>query len=638
MRLVDRLNSFPVIAIAALILAGVFGLVVGFASIDKPSPTIQQGDVELVRDDRAAGNGPLDSLPRGSTDRPGKDGTTRNGNGRNGGNGNSGGNTRRDPNETGTGNGNNGGTDVGPVKVGEPRKLPDGRKDEVATAPIIQQPTCAIQVSVTDTRGNRLPFALLALDVNSGPLGWHGVPQQPKNVPEERGVFRFEQLFPGEYRIRSLAPNYKAQEHSVRLTHEGAEENLDLTLEPLDYGQVEFFVHYSDGDIPEEVEIRIDKHGQEDTTSLGRFGKHDTGSAVAVGSGVIPPTRYRQRTGAGGLIKLTLPVGHRTDVSFAATRDDVLYRADKSVTPTMGLSQEEVVLELASEEEADDFRSGGTMTISKLAVTLTIEGKEAEFRQVNLRKTIDDFSYRQPSTSEGNKFVWQNVVSGRWFLVAESDQFHAPYVKQVDVDGETVLSLDIVKGHLRVIANRESGTPDPNNGEARYRVRLRPMGSGTVERAYNGNLTGKQTDHIDFFVPAGEYDVRVESPENYAKLAVSPVEQSLTMTADGEVSLTYTIAAAATLKFRAVTSSGAPVPNVEYLITFHPAGEVPETDKSKVEKGAYDGKCETEIAPAGPVYVMIWSTSQDWNNPDKVFQLDLPPYGTTDLGAVVVQP
>ena len=35
---------------------------------------------------------------------------------------------------------------------------------------------------------------------------------------------------------------------------------------------------------------------------------------------------------------------------------------------------------------------------------------------------------------------------------------------------------------------------------------------------------------------------------------------------------------------------------------------------------------------------VIWTTSTDWNNPDKVFQVDLPAYGTKDLGAVVVQP
>ena len=637
MRLTAKLNSFPVIAIAALLLAGLVGLGVGFVSIDQPSPTVRHSDIEDTDDEQRPDTGPLgDLLPdpdRRSTD-----------NGRSTGNGGSnsttrnGGNDRTNPRETDPTGTNGGTTTTPPIKGGEPRKLPDGRKDEVENVPPLQEATCSIQISVTDSRGNRLPFALLALDVNSGPLGWHGVPQQPANVPEERGVFRFEKLFPGEYRVRSLAPNYKAQEHSVRLTHDGAEEKLSLVLEPLDYGQVEFYVHYDDGEIPEEVEIRIDKHGQEDTTSSGRFGKHDTGSAVTVGSGVVPPTRYRQKTGAGGMIKLTLPVGQRTDVSFAANRDEVLYRADKSVTPTMGLSQEEIVLTPAGKSEGDEFRAGGTMSIGKLAVTLTIGGKEAEFKHVNIRKTIDDFSYRAPNTTEGNKFEWQNVVSGRWFLVAESEDFHAPYVKEVEVQGETVLDLDIVKGHLRVTANREAGTPDPDNGEARYRVRLRPMGSGTVERAYNGNLTGKQTDHIDFFVPEGVYDVRVESPENYAKLAVSPVQQSLTMTADGEVNLSYTIAAAATLSFRAVTSSGSPVPNVEYLITFHSAGEVPESEKSKVEKGGYDGQCETEIAPAGPVYVMIWSTSQDWNNPDKVFQLDLPPYGTTDLGAVVVQP
>ena len=286
MRLTDKLNSFPVIAIAALLLAGLAGLGVGFASIDTPSPTVKHSDIEISDDVQRPDTSPLgDLLP--DPDRPSTENGRSTGNGGSNGNSRNGGNGRTNPRETDPTGTNGGTTTTPPIKGGEPRKLPDGRKDEVENVPPLQEATCAIQVSVTDSNGNRLPFALLALDVNSGPLGWQGVPQQPANVPEERGVFRFEQLFPGEYRIRSLAPNYKAQEHSVRLTHVGAEENLSLVLEPLDYGQVEFYVHYDDGEIPEEVEIRIDRHGQEDTTSNGRFGKHDTGSAVTVGSGVI---------------------------------------------------------------------------------------------------------------------------------------------------------------------------------------------------------------------------------------------------------------------------------------------------------------------------------------------------------------
>jgi hypothetical protein len=55
-----------------------------------------------------------------------------------------------------------------------------------------------------------------------------------------------------------------------------------------------------------------------------------------------------------------------------------------------------------------------------------------------------------------------------------------------------------------------------------------------------------------------------------------------------------------------------------------------------VKKGGYDGVCEVNDAPSGPVYVHIWTESTDWTNPDHVFQLDLPAYGTKDLGPVIV--
>jgi hypothetical protein len=421
----------------------------------------------------------------------------------------------------------------------------------------------------------------------------------------------------------------------VRLMRADSTEQISLVLDPLSYSQVEFFVHYEDGEIPEEVELRILKRGQEDNSGVGRFGDHEPTGADGVMGGVIPPTRYRQKTATGGLVRITLAVGEQTDVHFAAKRDQQPNEADVSVTPGAGVTQQEVVLKPTDESS---MLPTGPAELGKLTLTLTVDGKAAEITRVNLYQDINDFKYRPASTTEGNKYVWTNIFTGKWFIVAESGKFHAPFVRQVDVVVDTILDVDIKLGHLRVTAQRAAGTPDPSGSEARYRVRLRPMGSGTIERAYNGNLTGKQSDFIDFYVPEGSCDVRVESPEQYPKLSITPVEQNLNMTAGGDTTLTFNVASASTLKFQAVTTAGLPVANPEYLLTFHAAGSVPETEKANVEKGGHDGRCETSLAPSGPVYVMIWTTSTDWNNPDKVFQVDLPAYGTKDLGAVVVQP
>ena len=626
MTLVERLNTFPVIAAGALLLAALFGIVIGLATADDPAPMIQQTEM----DESAGGNGdggPLGYQPgsNSSSIDPLRDpGTTR---------------RTRDPVTNRTtvperaNPGDGGVAKPEPIKAGDPRKLPEGRVDEVLGVAAPELAYGAIEVKVDDINNNPLPFALLALDISAGPLGWQPVPKQPIVVPETRGVFRFEALYAGEYRVRSLQANYRPAAAEVRLLRPDATENVALTLQPFEYSQVEFFVHYEDTTIPEEVDLRINKGGQDDNSTAGRFGTHEPVGSGAAG-GVIAPTHYRQKTAAAGLVRMTLPVGEPTTVVFSAKRDGQPYKAEVTVVPTAGLTQQDVLL-LPGDSES--LLPTGTAQLGKLALTLTVDGKAEEFTRVNLYQDINDFKYRQANTTEGNKYVWQNIFTGRWFVVAESAKFHAPFVQETDVGTETVLDIDIKLGHLRVNATRVAGTPDPSGGEARYRVRLRPMGSGTIERAYNGNLTGKQTDFIDFFVPAGSYDVRMESPEQYPKLAVSPVEQSLTMPAGGDMSLTFNVTSASTLKFQTVTATGLPVANPEYLITFHAAGSVPESEKANVEKGGHDGRCETTLAPSGPVYVMIWTTSTDWNNPDKVFQVNLPAYETKDLGAVVVQ-
>ncbi|MCA8916829.1 MAG: hypothetical protein KDB90_15660 [Planctomycetes bacterium] len=631
MRLADRLNSFPVIAVAALLVASLLGFVIGLSTSDSVAPTIPQSELDQSSPDSSRSGGPLSALPSGTTGKGNRGGKANGGSNRRDPAGNGG---KIDPDRNPNGNGGTT-TDNPPIKFGTGvRKLPEGRADEILTAEAVAKGGCSIDVSVSDINNNPLPFALLALDVNSGPLGWQTVPKQPQAQPETRGVFRFGELYPGEYRVRSLQTNYKPVEASVRLIGDESSESVSITLEPLEYSQVEFFVHFEDGNSPDEVELRILRNGQDVTASEGRFGKYESEGSTVPG-GVIPPTRYRQRTAGGGMVKLTLPVGQTTQIDFSSWIEQQQYFGSTTVTPTAGLTQQTVTLKPGA-GDSGGLPQGAT-ALGKLSLTLTLKGKPATFTRVNLYKDVNDFQYRAPSTTEDNKYVWQNIFTGSWFLVAESADFHAPYVQQIEVESDTVMGVDIKTGHLRVHATRAPGTPDPESGEARYRVRLRPMGSGTIERAYNGNLTGKQADFIDFYVPTGDYDVRVESPENYAKLAVSPEKQSFAMEEGGDQSVAFTISAATTLKFRAVNSVGSPVPNAEYLITFHAAGSVPESEKGNVEKGGYDGVCETAIAPSGPVYLMIWTDSTDWNNPDKVFELDLPAYGIKDLGAVVVQ-
>ena len=86
-----------------------------------------------------------------------------------------------------------------------------------------------------------------------------------------------------------------------------------------------------------------------------------------------------------------------------------------------------------------------------------------------------------------------------------------------------------------------------------------------------------------------------------------------------------------------VDSYNNPVPGVEYLISYSPAGEIPEAEKTRVELGSADGRCRKTGAVYGRVYLHIWVGSRDFQAPDKTYEIDLPSYGVLNLGALAVK-
>ncbi|MCA8910827.1 MAG: hypothetical protein KDB82_03930 [Planctomycetes bacterium] len=62
------------------------------------------------------------------------------------------------------------------------------------------------------------------------------------------------------------------------------------------------------------------------------------------------------------------------------------------------------------------------------------------------------------------------------------------------------------------------------------------------------------------------------------------------------------------------------------ITAYRPSGQELESEKTNVEKAGYNGTCNTDMAPSGPVYIMIWAEGSDWANPDKVFEVALPAY------------
>jgi hypothetical protein len=275
---------------------------------------------------------------------------------------------------------------------------------------------------------------------------------------------------------------------------------------------------------------------------------------------------------------------------------------------------------------------GEPRRMSRLEVQFTVNGKQARITSVDLRQFPDDRAIRLSSRKEGDVFVWENIQSGRWWLSAWSMDFHSVFTTQLEIGAAERQSFDIRLGHLRVFAALEEGMPE-SKAKMGYEVIAEPKGF-KLERGYRGDLE-KKTEHLDLFVPEGRYDVRIKSTG--VPLVFEPEAAEATVATTGTTTVSFTARNSATVSFQCVTRAGLPVPGAEFLLTTDAAGNVPESERGRVQRGAMNGAC-TGTAPAGPVYLMIWVVSSDWNNPDKVFRLDLPISGVKDVGAVVVAP
>jgi hypothetical protein len=512
-----------------------------------------------------------------------------------------------------------------------PAELPPGRTDEMVTLPRNQTAGASIMVILEDPDGNRLSSNTVSLAVNSPGLGWQVLTDAPQALGEGRLLFR--KLYAGEYRVRNENVHYRSTDEVVVIGPE-EERTVKLVLSPAERARVEFFIRLATGDIPQFVTIQILAGTAAEPAGAGRFGKTHGTQLMAPGSVHSSTSRYApDRT--TGMIPFTVAVGSETRFVFASSLEQTHYGAEVTVQGQPGLQQRDVTL-VVSDIGKSLAGDGEPRRLARIEITLTLDGKVVNFTRVNLRAALSDLHYRDPSRREGNLFVWENIMSGRWWLAVEGREFHAAHVQQVEIGGAEQITIDIVTGRLRVSAHL-----DGKNGGFRpllYNVRLRPEGAGHIERAFNGNLTGKETDHIDFVVPAGSYEITVGRPDTGTPVAADPPQRQVTVTGGGNQTLDFTIRPAAKVEFQALNGAGQPVAGVEFLFTRHPAGSVPESERQFLGKGGVDGRCSTGAAPSGAVYLMIWTASTDWNNPDRVFRLDLPAHGDKDLGGLVVAP
>lgn len=604
-----RLQSFPVIAITAVLVLALFGFVLG--ALSGPGQPRLQTVVEDVPDYVPAlragpsREGPIDRAAAKPAKEPGPD---------------TGKTTQTPPDR---------------VPVVSPRpEIQPGRSDEMVALPRNDKAEASITVQVEDPEGNPLVFASMSLAVNSPGVGWQVLPVTPQQLGQ--GRFQFSRLFAGEYRVRSENPNYRPAEEVVTLTAGETDRVVRLTLAGAERARVELFIRLEDGTVPQFVTIQMLAGSAQTGMNAGRFGSY--GGSVVMAPGTVHSSMARYAPDATtGLIPFTIAVGGETRFVLASNIDNRHFGAETVAKGQPGLQQLDVTL-----RESDVGRAlatdGEPRKLARLELTITLDGgKPVNFTRVNLRQSPGDITYRDFSRHEGSLFVWENIMSGRWWVAVEAREFHAAYLQQVEIGAAEQQTIDIATGRLRVNAAMPAGTPQ-GSGVMLYNVRLRPQGAGNIERVFKGNLTGKTSDYIDFFIPRGDYTVRLEAPGEGAPFDIEPPQRDLKMTAGAEVALDFAVRAAARVEFQCLNAGGTPVPGVEFLFTTYAAGSVPDSERARVQRGGVDGRCSSHTAPAGTVYLMIWSASTDWNNPDRVYRLELPVYGNKDLGGLVIAP
>lgn len=627
----EKLTSFPAIAAAALFAALLLGVVFGLMG-PSPRPLPAGGETTLEdapksdgvktgqarQDSRERPSGDLRPEARGSSNAASPSGTGQPG---------SGPDKVPAPHARGDGSG---------TVWSRPKVLKEGPKHDLQSQVTLPVPQGAIVVNVKTTTDYSVNQATLRLEIQAEGLGWQPMANRPR-TGSDGAEYRFDGLFPGQYRVTCATPGFAEVSEEVRLIGGIQEVQVQLRLSAPRYARVHFAFEYEDGGKPETVIVQRAERGVFDGTMEGRFNRYGS-STIELGSVnsssspyVIPPET--------GLLAFALRVGMRERFIFSQAREGKRYRAEMEVTGKDNEEQRQnVVLKLLPADAPDP--SAGLIPRDPVKVDVSFtrsDGAAVKLRRCNLRQSLDAATYTGATRIEGAAAEFAAIQPGTWFLVAEVEGLDAAFVRQVGLGESQKLAFNIELGRVTVRTSRDAGALPPEGTRMTYSVAILPMGSGAMKSHYVREIPANaQTDVANFTLPAGNYTVNMGGGTD-SLLAVEPPVSQFTLALDGEINLAALLRTASTLEFMCIDGAFAPVSGVEFLVTFSPAGEISESERPRIQLGGADGRCRLTSAPYGQVYLHLWISSRDLQKPDKSYVIDLPAYGVLNLGSVTVR-
>jgi hypothetical protein len=419
-----------------------------------------------------------------------------------------------------------------PVETPGPklRVLEPGRVDEMIVLERNEKADSSIVLTMEDEQGNRLMPSSITLAIDTPGVGWQYVPGAGQPIGE--GRVHYPNLFPGRYRVRCENPIYAPVEEVLSLGATEVNRHVRLVVQSAQRAQAVFLVRLPDNTVPQYVTVQIIRG---EGSRPGLAGRFEAQSAINSRAGMLESTtgRYTPEK-ADGSVPMLIAAGRTTKFVFASSVEGRHYGAEVSVTGQPGEQRLDVLL-----AEGDIGKTmigdGEPRRSARLEAQFTVNGKAARITSADLRQQLGDRAARQSSRSDGEVFVWENILSGRWWLSAWSKDFHSVYTVQVDVGANERQSFDVRTGHLRINVGLEEGMPE-SSAKMGYEVRVTPKGFA-IERGYRGEFE-KASEYLDVFVPQGQYDVRVQSTGG-VKLVFDPGELETEVSTEGTQNVNF---------------------------------------------------------------------------------------------------